>query len=348
MNTSRNTTLDVARGFTVFIMPGVHSLVYYGSDKTLRSWIGRIMAFLAEGPGAQLFMFLMGTSIALSRKKSAPKILKRSCYLLGQGLLLNVLRLIIPYKLGLIPEKLLQDAGIVPGNNRVRQLLLTGDILQCAAISYLITALLYRRRAFVGYSITLMLAVAIFSPKMWDRNVPYPMLNYVLKLFTGKPPAVFFPIFPWLTYTLAGLAWGHYLTTKQTKYLYRNSLLIGLILVSSGRLIRRYEPEQFKTTFYRLGPGGTFEHLGTVLLWLCLCDAAVKQVKWNRFFALLTRLSKHITKIYFIQWILVLWLLPLFKYRRSGLFRSLLCMIVNTVLTFQVNKLKMIHDGKNL
>jgi hypothetical protein len=306
------------------------------------------MAFLAEGPGAQLFMFLMGTSIALGRKKSNRQILKRACLLFGQAHLLNVVRLIIPYKLGLIPGKLLQDAGIARDNHRMRKLLLTGDILQCAAISYLLAALIYKRRSYVGFSMSLTFAIAVFSVKMWDRHCRYVIFNYALKLLTGKPPIAFFPALPWLTYTLAGLSWGYYLKRTEEKNLYRNTLLVGLLLKASGKLIRHYEPASLKATFYRLGPGGTLDHLGTVLLWLCLCRVAVKQAKWNRFFSLLTYLSKHITKIYFIQWILVLWLLPLFKYRRSELFRSLLSMMINTVLTIKANNLKMLRYGNNL
>lgn len=63
MSTQRNAALDVARGFIVFIMPAVHSVLLYSSPQVQSGWLGAILGFLAEGPGAQLFMLLMGLSL---------------------------------------------------------------------------------------------------------------------------------------------------------------------------------------------------------------------------------------------------------------------------------------------
>lgn len=340
MTTSRNATIDVARGFTAFIMPAVHSLLYYGNAKARQSWLGKIMGHLAEGPGAQLFMFLMGVSITLGKKKSKTHVLKRACLLMVQSFLLNYLRLVIPYKLKLLPEQLWEEAGIARNNKPIGKMLLLGDILPCAAISYLITGLLYQKRGSVRSSMLLALAMALGSPKVWDKHSNVPLIDYLLRVCTWRPPETFFPVFPWLTYALAGVAWGHYRQNIPEKKLYAYSSTAGLLLLVSGKIISHYEPARLKETFYRLGPGGTFEHLGIVLLWLCLCHEAVKRVKWNPFFNLLMKLSRHITPIYFIQWIIVLWLLPLFGYRKSGMFRSLVSMIMNTLLTIQVHKIK--------
>jgi len=56
---------SLARGFIVFVMPAVHSVMLYSSEEVKQGWLGSILGFLAEGPGAQLFMFLMGVFIVL-------------------------------------------------------------------------------------------------------------------------------------------------------------------------------------------------------------------------------------------------------------------------------------------
>lgn len=348
MKAPRNTIVDVARGFTVFIMPGVHSVLYYGNRKTHRSWLGKLLGFLAEGPGAQLFMFLMGTSIALGRKRRTRPIMAKATRLMAQGLLLNILRLIIPFKLGFFPEDMLQEAGLYSKEHRLRKMLLTGDILQCAAICYPITALIYRSKKPFLPALLSAASVIFFSQKAWDKPRGTFPGAYLLKLCTGKPPAVFFPVFPWLSYALTGLAWGILLRQQSVTKLYPFTALAGIILIASGKLLSKYESLPLRDDFYRLGPGGTLSHLGIVLLWLYLSKVVVKRLPWNRFLRLLVRLSKNITRIYILQWIVVLWLLPFFGYRKSGLIKSTASMILNTIITIHLTKSKTLCYAKNI
>lgn len=349
MRPPRNTTLDVARGFTVFIMPAVHSLLYYGNAKTRQSYLAKVMAFLAEGPGAQLFLFLMGASLALGKRKSAVAVAQRATGLLARGFLLNLLRLVVPYKLGLLPEKLLEEAGIAPGHRRLVKLLTLGDILQCAAVSYPVAACLHHRRPDARGIMLLAACVALVSPKLGDRRLGHPAVaRYFSILCTGKPPEVFFPVFPWLTYPLAGLAWAHYLETVPAGKLYPNTALAGVLLLASGTIISRGEPAYLKDSFYRLGTGGTCRHLGIVLLWLCLCHTITKRRSQQRFVRLLAILSRRITRIYTIQWMLVLWLIPVFGYRKRGLAGTAAGMLVNTLLAIHTAKLKLPYHEKYL
>ena len=348
MKVSRNTTVDMARGFTVLIMPGVHSVLYYGNQKTHHSWLGKLLGFLAEGPGAQLFMFLMGASIALGRKKGIRAILAKSTHLMAQGLLLNILRLIVPFKLGLFPNNMVQEAGFSSSKHRLQKMLLTGDILQCAALSYPITALIYRSRTPLIIALLSAASVIFLSKKAWDkpeRNFP---AAYLLRLCTGKPPAVFFPVLPWLSYPLAGLSWGILLGQQAARKHYTRSAWMGCILIATGHILNKLEPLPLKTSFYRLGPGGTLTHLGIVLLWLSLTHLMSKTIPWNAFFSLLVRLSKNITRIYTVQWIVVLWLLPFFGYRKSGLLKSIFSMILTTIITIRLTQSNTLSHEKNV
>ena len=61
-------SLDLARGFTVLFMPSVHVVMLYSQPQVQQSLLGDILAFIAEGPGAQLFMLLMGVSFTFSSR----------------------------------------------------------------------------------------------------------------------------------------------------------------------------------------------------------------------------------------------------------------------------------------
>jgi hypothetical protein len=54
----------------------------------------------------------------------------------------------------------------------------------------------------------------------------------------------------------------------------------------------------------------------------------------NYFYSFFYRLSKHITSLYVLQWLIVFWCLPLAGYARSGILATLGWMIVLTAVTF--------------
>src|ERR1044072_4986011 len=111
--------IDIARGFTVFIMPGVHALMLYGNGAAQASWPGKIFAFLAEGPGAPLFMFLMGISFHFSKRKDPVSILERITGLCITGYILNFLKFTILQLLYVLPGGFIKDYGISSGNKGI-------------------------------------------------------------------------------------------------------------------------------------------------------------------------------------------------------------------------------------
>ncbi|TAN02239.1 MAG: DUF1624 domain-containing protein [Chitinophagaceae bacterium] len=338
MNPSRNTTIDVARGFIVFIMPAVHSLMLYSTKSVQTSWLGIIFGFLAEGPGAQLFMVLMGISLTLGRPKTLRKVLIRSLLLLALGYLLNLTKLLIPYSLGMFPPALLQAYGIAPGVRGALQLLTMGDILEFAAPAYLLTWMVYRLPHNRIWAVTGILAVTVVSPLVWDKQSVIIVVQYLLQLIGGQPPRVFFPLFPWLVYPLFGLLLGCCMKQWKTRKLYRNMAFAGILLLVAGKALAHFEPAGWEGNFYRTGPAGTLYHLGIVTLWLCLCRLAVTKIRWNYFYQFLSWLSKHITSVYILQWNVVCWLLPLFGFSRLGLLPSVCAIIITSAVSFGLSR----------
>lgn len=338
MHSYRNATLDVARGFTVFIMPAVHSVMLYSALPVRQEILGQILRFLAEGPGAQLFLMLMGISVNLSGSKPPQQILNRAISLFGLAYLLNYLRLVLPLLFHIIPEEFLKDIAVSANDTGKLNAFLMGDILQTAAISYLVCALLFYLHYFRRWTLTLLIIIILCTPLLYrtNNNSSLWTLQY---LFTGKPPISFFPVFPWIVYPLVGLVIGKYFTTNNSSTFYRWAFVVGFLLFGVGKIVIAWEPEAWNNNFYCPGPGAILYHLGIVFMWLVLCQYMVRLFRENYFFHFLKWLSKHITLIYFIQWMVVLWLMPFYSYHRLDLWSSVVALTLNSIISFGLTNL---------
>jgi uncharacterized membrane protein len=324
-------SLDLARGFTVLCIPAVHSILLYSQPSVRDTLPGQLLRFIAEGPGAQLFMTYMGISITLSQNLSWSIVLKRSGLLLLAGYGLNFLKFVLPLKLGLLSAAFQTDLGINNSCTAGETVFLLGDILHFAALALPLTYAIYRLRRYWIYALVTTAFVAIFAPYFWDHGSCSPVTNYIVALVGGQPPAVFFPVFPWLVYPLVGLAVGYWLNRNPPdRFLFIG--LVGIAFILLGSIGSYFD--QPSITFCRTRPGDTAIHVGVVLVWLWIWEGLSGYVKSNAFFRLLQFASRNITLIYLIQWPLICWLLPLFGYEQLGYLSSMSVAALLTVLTF--------------
>jgi|SRR6185312_5952686 len=308
-------SLDLARGFTVLCIPAVHSILLYSQPSVRGTLPGQLLRFIAEGPGAQLFMTYMGISITLAENLTWRAVLKRSGLFLLTGYGLNLLKFVLPLKLGLLPAAFQTDLGITDPCTAGETVFLLGDILHFAAIALLITYGICRLPRYWIFALGTAAFVAIFSPYFWDHASCSPVANYIVTLIGGQPPAVFFPLFPWLVYPLAGLVIGYLLDRNPPdRFLFIGLTGVGLIVL--GEVVAYFQAPTL--SFYRTRFGDTAVHLGIVLVWLWVWEGVATYVKPNAGFRLLTFASRHITLIYLIQWPIICWLVPLFGYQHLG------------------------------
>jgi len=320
--------LDIARGFTVFIMPGVHVLMMYGNNTVKTSLPAMLFSFLAEGPGAPLFMVLMGTSFCFSRHTAWAQVLKRSFLLLLCGYALNFLKFTVLQLTGFMPIAFLNAYHIPAGKAGILQLLLLGDILQFAAIALIILKLILETHCYYFISAPLCLIVTVISP----LHLPYVPSFYAADLFIGKNPLIFFPVFPWLAYPLAGVFIAGFIKNQVKDFVALRN--IGLILFIGCYIIGKITGISLMANFYRSAPLSTLFHISIVLLWLYFIHLALRKQFLNYFYSFFYRLSKHITSLYVLQWLIVFWCLPLAGYARSGILATLGWMIFLTAVTF--------------
>jgi len=324
-------SLDLARGFTVLCIPAVHSILLYSKPSVRDTLPGQLLGFIAEGPGAQLFMTYMGISITLSSELSWATILKRSGLLLLAGYCLNFLKFVLPLKLGLLPAAFQTDLGVTDPCTAGETVFLLGDILHFAALALPITYGIYRLRHYWIYAAATAAFIAIFAPFFWDHASCSPVSKYIAVLVGGQPPAVFFPLFPWLTYPFVGLAVGYWLNRNPPdRFLFIG--LTGIALILLGEIGGYFGAPSI--SFYRTRSADTAIHLGIVLVWLWIWEGLSGYVKSNAFFRLLQFASRNITLIYLIQWPLICWLLPLFGYQQLGYLSSMSAAVLLTIVTF--------------
>lgn len=332
---SRNLTIDFARGFIVFIMPATHVTLYYSKLSVQQGPWGEFLRCFAEGAGAQVFMFLLGFSFFLGRKKSLQFVLKRSLAIFCLAYILNFLKFVVPSLFNMIPGSFFDYYQLQHGIFGIIDLLMTGDIFQLAAISYLICGVLYQLKQ--GWIVALILAflITIGSPLLWGRRMDNFLIDYALKLFNGFPPAVFFPFFPWGVYPLLGFGLGWLFKYKPKIDFYRLCLMVGLGCIIMGILGIQFEPERYNASFYRLGPSGTFLHIGLVLLWLNACHFMAGKLKRKKpIVSIISWCSFNITIVYIFQWIIICWLFPLFGFMNLGLGSTLLTVALISLLTY--------------
>lgn len=318
--------IDIARGFTVFIMPGVHVVLLYGNAIAQASWLGKVFGFLAEGPGAPLFMLLMGMSFSFSKRNSVTLSLKRAGGLLIAAYVLNFLKFALLHLLQVLPAGFIQAYGISSGIKGVWQLLLTGDILQFAAIALVLLGLINTTKR--RYAIALACAVFVTAISPVSTGI---RPNYLFDLFTAEHGLVFFPVFPWLVYPLTGLS-VMYLVQKKNGFLY--CFYAGTVLLCISIILSKMYNTSLRDHFYRSGPAATIYHLGIVLLWLWLCHIAVRIIEPSLVCKLFYWLSKNILSIYIIQWVVVCWLLPVAGYQLNDIPHTIFWIVTVTCSSF--------------
>jgi hypothetical protein len=329
----RITSFDLARGFTVLIMPAAHALLLYGQPEVHQTLLADIFRFLAEGPGAQLFMLLMGVSLTFSKRITMRYVFKRALLLLSAAYLLNFFKFIVPLGLGILPENLLTEFQLINDIQALDFFFFMGDILHFAAIAYLLLYLVTRLKHYAIWAFILTVAIMILSPFVWDVKTGFVFVDSIIILFNGHPPQTFFPVFPWIVYPLMGLTIGFLLKHNNADWLLKKTGLsgLGLIIISwcfpPTTTITPWPP------FYRTEPADTLFHLGFVLLWLSGIHWISRKVKENYFFRLLKFCSKQITTIYIIQWILICWCMALTGYMQLDIITTVGWMCGATVIT---------------
>lgn len=192
----RTQIADVLKGIAVFLMIQVHIVELFADNLFYTSYFGKILLFFGGPPVAPLFALLLGYFIARSQK-TFNQLLIRGLKIIGLGMFLNIA---LNFNLILSVYNGLFEVDWWPYIFGI-------DILQFAGFSIIVIAffknVLQKSLIFTILCIFIVAFLGQFLPNFIPENI---ILKYISALFYGSTHWSYFPLFPWLAYPLAGIA----------------------------------------------------------------------------------------------------------------------------------------------
>lgn len=302
--------LDLARGLAILFMVLQHAMIVYAVSEGETSILGKIVLVLGTAPAAPVFLLVMGIFLGRSTKGLLYAI-RRGVQLLALGYLLNLLRFTLPL---LITDERL---ALTKGADSPAALFWAVDILQMAGLSFVLLGLLKIVVPFRWVWALLAAVVALISPLLWDRGGQ----NVLVNLLWGAGENVFFPLLPWILYPLVGMTYSSFvLETEDRLRRMKRTAKIGLLLLLTG-IAAVIVPENAALALADYFRGGLAPQLivvGFVFMWLALCWVVAQKYGSSHIVGLLCFWSRHVTVVYFIQWVLIGWGVLLFGANRQG------------------------------
>ncbi|BBI34176.1 acyltransferase family protein [Cohnella abietis] len=307
LNKGRQPELDIAKGLAVLFMIAVHVLEAFSTASVMESNIGWLVEFLGGPPAAPVFMFLLGIGIIYSKKSTARNLLNRGLILLLGGYLLNFIR-------GTLPNLILYwKNGQYSFYEKALDELIAVDILQFAGLAFLFFALV---RVLKLKKITIILLTAAFGViNLFALTIE--TNHFIFSAFTGliwgSSEISFFPFLSWIVYPAAGYLFGWYLMRCSDKrkfyfYLFLASITLFIIATIIIVFIFKYDLGlSDQTRYYHHNLIGNIEFTAFVVSWISLLfflTSVIPKTVSNT----IKRWSNNLTEIYFIQWILIGWI----------------------------------------
>jgi hypothetical protein len=143
-----------------------------------------------------------------------------------------------------------------------------------------------------------------------------------------------FPVLPWISYPLTGMAFGVWLAASADRdALFRRAAGVGAILLLTGGLLILDRPTFHLGDYFHSGPGAVIAFTGFALVWLAACHWLVRHVRANAFFRLCYSWGAHITVFFFVHWISIGWGIGLIGHAQQSIPMLVFLTVAVIVLT---------------
>ncbi len=294
--------LDLARGLAIVFMVFQHVQIMFAVSEGEGSTLGEVFLLLGTAPAAPVFMVAMGFLFGSSARTGVRSGVVRGLQLFALGYALNLLRFVLPLLVNGDPGVVKAFGGTWWG------LFFEIDILQLAGLSLIVLGPVKRYLRDPRLVLALAALVATVSPLLWGVGG-----SFVLDPLWGTGDWVSFPLFPWIAYPLLGLSLaGFTVRAASAGRLMREWALAGAAAVLTGVALVVLVPTESVILaigdYYRSGLAVQLVLAGFVLLWLPLLWWLDCRLSWRAAPRYLTSLSRNITAVYLIQWVLIGWL----------------------------------------
>lgn len=343
----RQPELDIARGIAIICMIWVHVLELFSLANVRHSPFGIIIEFLGSPPAAPVFMVLLGISLAFSRESTPKNLIKRGIELIVYGYLLNIMGGILPR----LVEIAIHGDDI---HNLFAFLYIakTVDILHLAGCSLMILGVFKQLHFSNLHYLLCAVFISLISPFLWGLNTNIEAIDFILDLLWGNQHYVYFPVFSWSVYPIIGVILGDHLTRSRDKSIFYNTFaILGCFCILFGSLSLLFMMNLINPNDWYWRQVFAFNSLilGFVMGWLSLFHYIYSK-KWvpQSLMTLFRFWSENVTKIYFIQWLLIDWMVLCIPPNSQSFIGVILLMIGIPFLSdFLIRQLNRVHK-KNI
>jgi uncharacterized membrane protein len=188
---------DYIKGWAVIIMIQAHIFETWIRQDTLDTGAGAVIRLVNNIPAAPMFMLLMGYLVFYTRSDSK-QLMARGLKVFFWGLLLNI---------GLNFNYLFQILINKHDGNPLHAILGV-DILFVAGISLVVIGLIRMLPQSYGWSLLFSVTVAACAPLVANGLDRWNPDNFLQAILGSRAEWSYFPVFPWLSYALAGYAFA--------------------------------------------------------------------------------------------------------------------------------------------
>lgn len=326
INEGRQPEVDIAKAVVIVFLATIHVFVECTTEAGRSHGVPYFFDSVVGGPmAAPMFIFSMGIGLAYSRRSAPALIAKRGVGLLMLGVLHNTLRYLIPMLLGYaITGNREFYIGMLPykffGN----------DILQFAGFAMLVMSFLKFIKlgplAIVLVSILMNHVAMIFNNTNFGTPAVNILMGHLIGTVDGSVEETVksdFPLLIWFIMYATGYLFGVHLKKMQNKKKFY--LLVSIPCVIAILIAFPYEYYEgigmmggpASNVFYHatfpdmmLCIANQFALLGTYYLISCFLPEKVMNA--------ISNISRNVTIVYFIQWVLVWWAADFFIFIIRG------------------------------
>lgn len=296
MTNLRKPVPDLMKGIAVVVMIQVHIMELFARQEILSGFTGKISLFFGGPFAAPVFMAVMGYFVACSTRGGGDK-MKRGLLLILLGFFLNI---------GLNLHLLIK---IFNGTFNLNPLeyIFGADILFLAGFSVIFISIL---EALTLSRLSLIFIIAalfpLFSPFLPDLPSE---LKYLQAFFYGKYSWSYFPVFPWMAYSLLGCGFRKIESDYPGALNRLMSLIIPLIILTGLILAILFAPA-FKQIIHL---PSYYHHDIFLFTWIVCFLVAFTWMAWqldlvygnSTVFQFFKWLGKNVTVIYVVQWLII-------------------------------------------
>lgn len=304
-------SMDLLRGFCLVLMVFINFFDEIAAVSILTSKKGFYIDFVITSMVPNTFIALMGFFLIVSGSFCVRKLMAKGVQLLLLGLVINLLRYPLPQFVG---NKLgLTEYGGLTGNAVYHLLMI--DIYSFAGYALLalmpLTLLPLASKLYLFLS-ALVLAFAGYGGKLLSL-VPDFLTDIFAYIVVGTPQNVYFPLLPWLSYLLFGIALG-LLYREQGREKFFGFLLVGgsVVFLTGLYVFVVKQPEEFSmlNDFYKHDYTVGLLLFGITMLLPALSEKLLQLLP--KFFKnWLSLTSRHIITFYFSSWMFTGWFVTL-------------------------------------